>query len=129
MFRVISHQSHVPAFKFRKNEIIVKGHEAPVILHVLQVKIQFQSADRLRESIGVLLWAVLIILPILSHCRFTCHLKIGLFPFQEFFTFMYILLMKEWTIVSNGFIMYMIWLVFETFEQTQPNKNWKENEK
>jgi len=84
---------------------------------------------RLRESIGVLLWAVLIILPILSHCRFTCHLKIGLFPFQEFFTFMYILLMKEWTIVSNGFIMYMIWLVFETFEQTQPNKNWKENEK
>ena len=44
VFRVISHQSHVPAFKFRKNEIIVKGHEAPVILHVLQVKIQFQSA-------------------------------------------------------------------------------------
>ena len=42
---------------------------------------------------------------------------------------MYILLMKELTIVSNGFIMYMIWLVFETFEQTQPNKNWKENEK
>ena len=42
---------------------------------------------------------------------------------------MYILLMKEWTIVSNGFIMYMIWFVFETFEQTQPNKNWKENEK
>ena len=42
---------------------------------------------------------------------------------------MYILLMKEWTIVSNGFIMYMICLVFETFEQTQPNKNWKENEK
>ena len=42
---------------------------------------------------------------------------------------MYILLMKEWTIVSNGFIMYMIWLVFETFEQTQPKKNWKENEK
>ena len=87
VFRVISHQSHVPAFKFRKNEIIVKGHEAPVILHVLQVKIQFQSAVQARESIGVLLWAVLIILPILSHCRFTCHLKIGLFPFQSVFYF------------------------------------------
>lgn len=45
------------------------------------------------------------------------------------FFFTNILWSKEWTIVSNGFIMNMIRGIFEIYVSAYPRENWKENEK